>query len=170
MKYNLELLKADISDELEKLERLKKEFSAVQEILDRSEKEMPFYDRAAIGYYLHNFYSGCENIFRSIARFFENDLGSGTWHSDLLKRMKLSIPGFRPAVIDENLFSQLDDFRAFRHKFRHSYTFELNWEKERLVATKFPQTCLLLKEQVKRFLQSLEEVDNLDREKLKVES
>ncbi len=36
----------------------------------------------------------------AIARFFENDLGPQSWHRDLLKRMKLEIPGFRPKLID----------------------------------------------------------------------
>lgn len=159
MKYNLELLKADVLDELKKLERLKQEFSAVATMVDESPEDMPLYDRSAIGYYLHGFYNGCENIFRSIARFFENDLGPDTWHSDLLKRMKLVIPGFRPAVIDEELFTLLDDFRAFRHKFRHSYTFELDWEKEQLVARKFHHTARLFHQQIMRFLETLEEID-----------
>jgi len=41
--------------------------------------------------------------------------------------MKLEVPGFRPRVIDDSLYRLLDDFRAFRHKFRHSYAFELDW-------------------------------------------
>lgn len=159
MKYNLELLKADILDELEKIERLEKEFSSVEEYLGKTEKEVSFYDRGAIGYYLHNFYNGCENIFRCIARFFENDMGPQTWHSDLLKRMKLDIPGYRPAVIDEELFRLLDDFRGFRHKFRHIYGFELDWEKERIVAVKFPYTAPLFRRKVKKFLEHLEQIE-----------
>lgn len=159
MKYNLELLKADVLDELEKLKRLEHEFLIVEPMLEKSAAEMSFYDRAAIGYYLHSFYNGCENMFCSIARFFENDLGAHSWHSDLLKRMKLAIPDFRPAVINEELFVLLEDFRGFRHKFRHSYTFELDWEKERLVAKKFRRTFALLQEQVTQFLQNLESID-----------
>ena len=66
MKYNLELLKADILDELEKLKQLEEEFSVVENMLDKPADEMSFYDCSAIGYYLHSFYNGCENIFRSI--------------------------------------------------------------------------------------------------------
>jgi len=156
MKYNLELLKADITDELKKLEQLQKEFSAIEKAM-LNKSEMPFYDRSAIGYYLHCFYNGCENIFRSVARFFENDLGPQTWHSDILKRMKLSVPGFRPAVINDELFHLLNDFRGFRHIFRHSYTFDLDWEKERPVAMKLSLTYLLLKEQVEQFIRNLDE-------------
>lgn len=159
MKYNLELLKADVLDGLTTLERLEQEFSAVAAMVDKSPEDMPLYDRSAIGYYLHSFYNGCENIFRSVVRFFENDLGPNTWHSDLLKRMKFNIPGFRPALIDEELFTLLDDFRAFRHKFRHSYTFELDWEREQLVARKFRKTSRLFHQQVIRFLETLEEID-----------
>lgn len=159
MKYNLELLKADINEELEKIGRLEKDFILIQEKLNESADEPSFYDRAAIGYYLHSFYNGCENIFRSIARFFENDIGPQTWHSDLLKRMKLDVSGYRPAVIDDDLYRLLDDFRAFRHKFRHSYAFELDWEKERLVAGKFLRTAGLLRSEVQKFLINLEQIE-----------
>ncbi len=141
---------------------MEKEFSSVEKYLEKKEEEMPFYDRGAIGYYLHNFYNGCENIFRCTARFFENDLGPQTWHSDLLKRMKLDLPGYRPAVIDEELFRLLDDFRGFRHKFRHIYGFDLDWEKERLVARKFLHTSRLLRRKVKDFLQNLEQIGDED--------
>ncbi|EFK11263.1 putative toxin-antitoxin system, antitoxin component [delta proteobacterium NaphS2] len=159
MKYNLELLKADVQDELAKIEKLAGDFRSIENKLDLSEDVLPYYDCAAIGYYLHSFYNGCENIFRSVARFFENDLGADSWHSDLLKRMKLSIPGYRPAVIDEELYRLLNDFRAFRHIFRHSYSFELDWEKERLVAKKLQAATKMFRRQIGRFLTALEDIE-----------
>ena len=159
MKYNLEFLKADVLEELSKIEKLVLDFSRVEDKLSLPENRVPPYDRAAIGYYLHSFYNGCENIFRSVARFFENDLGPQTWHSDLLKRMKLVIPGYRPAMIDEGLYRVLDDFRAFRHMFRYSYSFELDWEKERLVAMKLKTGAAMVQKQVKCFLENLELMD-----------
>ena len=76
MAYNIELLKADIADELAKIDLVAKEFRRVEDKLDLPPDRVPNYDRGAVGYLLHNFYNGCENIFRSIARFFENDLGT----------------------------------------------------------------------------------------------
>jgi len=73
--------------------------------------------------------------------------------------MKLEISGYRPAVIDEKLYQILNDFRAFRHKFRHSYAFELDWEKERLVALKFELASKLLRKQVLGFLDKLIEIE-----------
>jgi hypothetical protein len=159
MKYNLELLKADIEDELGKIALLEVAFAPAQEKLDQGPEQVSAYDRAAIGYFLHSFYNGCENIFKAIARFFENDLGPQTWHADLLKRMKLDVDGYRPAVIDEELYRLLTDFRGFRHVFRHSYSFELDWERERLVARKLRRTSAMLRDQVEEFLAVLAALD-----------
>ena len=60
MKHNLEFLKADIQDELNKLEFLKSEFYKVGDQVFKENQQIPYYDRAAVGYYLHNFYNGCE--------------------------------------------------------------------------------------------------------------
>lgn len=153
MSHNVDLLKAEIADELGKLTLLAEEFVNVEDKL--SLQELPNYDRGAMGYLLHNFYNGCESIFRSIARFFENDLGADSWHRDLLKRMTLEVPGFRPRVIDDELYRILDDFRAFRHKFRHSYSFELDWDRERMVARQFPKAQGMLRSQIMAFLGKL---------------
>jgi len=160
MVYNIELLKADIADEFAKIDTVAKEFRNVEDKLELPPDRVPNYDRGAVGYLLHNFYNGCENIFRSIARFFENDLGPSTWHKDLLKRMKMEISGYRPKVIDHELYRLLDDFRAFRHKFRYTYSFELDWEKEQIVARKLLRTKELLEIQIKAFLDQLDKIDS----------
>jgi hypothetical protein len=163
MKHKVELLKADVGDELAKLARLEEVFAADAEPkLALSAAEVDQYDRAAIGYFLHSFYNGCESIFRSIARFFENDVGPETWHADLLKRMKLDVEHYRPKVIDEELYRLLEDFRGFRHVFRHSYSFELDWDRERLVALKFRETSALLRAQVRTFLWALDGIQDGD--------
>lgn len=160
MRHGLALLRAEIRGELDKLEQLEAEFDAAAARVDLgSEQPIPNYDRAAVGYLLHSFYNGCETIFRSVAAFFENDLGPGSWHRDLLRRMLLDIEGYRPRVIDEPLFRLLDDFRAFRHKFRHSYGFELDWERERAVAAKFKKASAMLRAQTEAFLTRLDHLD-----------
>lgn len=116
------------------------------------------YDKAAVGYLLHNFYNGCENIFKTIARFFENQLADGSWHKDLLRRMTLDIEGYRPGVISRELFLLLDDFRSFRHKFRHSYSFELDWVREKIVADKYSKTWKLFRTEIETFLNRLDSI------------
>lgn len=160
MRYNVTLLKADILDELNNLKKLDAEFVAIKNLLNHRKEDIDFFDKAATGYFLHNFYNGCENVFGMIARFFENDLGSQSWHRDLLKRMKLDIPGYRPRLIDDETFDTLNEFRAFRHVFRHCYSFHLDWEREIIIAMKYPVVWEALEKQVLDFLKQLDEVDN----------
>ncbi|MCF7985249.1 MAG: antitoxin [Thiohalocapsa sp.] len=120
MKRNLALLRADVLDELQAIERVSETLRAVTDKLALPAEEISAYDRGAIGYLLHNFYNGCENIFRAIAEYFENDIGGDAWHADLLKRMRLEVNGYRPAVIDDELYRLLNDFRGFRHVFRNA--------------------------------------------------
>lgn len=159
MKYNIELLSADILDELSKLRRMIEEFALLSKKIDLPPKDITPYDKAAIGYYLHNFYNGCENIFRNIALFFENELQANSWHRNILKRMKLEIRGFRPRVISDELYLILEDFRGFRHKFRHSYSHELDWEKERIVALKLEKAHEMVQNEVLQFLEHLKKID-----------
>ena len=159
MKYNTALLEADIRDELEKLTTLSREYETIRKLFPCSAQEISFFDKAATGYFLHSFYNGCENIFRLIARFFENDIGSDSWHRDLLKRMKLEIPGYRPPLIDNETFQLFDELRAFRHVFRHCYSFQLDWAREKILAEKFPLVWKRFEEQVNNFLLSLRKSD-----------
>ncbi len=70
MKHNIELLKADLSDELKKIDKMTAEFAEHSDKLSLKAEEISNYDKGAVGFYIHNFYNGCENIFLSIARFF----------------------------------------------------------------------------------------------------
>ena len=158
MKADIELLKADIRDEMGKIKRLYQEFVPMEEKLNLSEDNITNYDKVVIGYFMHNFYNGCENIFRTIARFFENDLSADSWHKDLLRRMTFEIEGFRPRVISEQLYLLLDDFRGFKHKFRYTYSFELDWEREKVVARKFTKTWELMQDEMQLLIQKLESI------------
>ncbi len=156
MKETFAILRAEIKEELSQLEKVRIEYEALR---PRARPENPTRDGVIlIGFHLHSFYNGCENILRLIARFFENDLTSSTWHTDLLKRMMLEIEGIRPRVIDRELFKKLDDFRRFRHVFRSSYSFELDGEKLNLVARLFDETYENFVEAINGFLDNREKI------------
>jgi len=50
------------------------------------------------------------------------------WHAELLELMSRRGPR-RGAVISPDLQRRLRQYLAFRHFFRHAYTFELDWSK-----------------------------------------
>ena len=80
-----------------------------------------------LSYELHNFYSGMEDLFKEVARIFENYVEDvQKFHMELFKRMKLSIEGVRPNLISETSFKFLNELRKFRHIFRHAYDYELD--------------------------------------------
>jgi hypothetical protein len=154
MKNKIKILEADIEKEIENLELILKEFE--KEVVPMLEHNyIRNFDKLAVGGYLHNIYNGIENIFKNIAKFFENNISKEMYHSELLKRMTVNIKGIRPNVIDYELFVLLNDLKGFRHVFRHSYHFELDWEKERITAKRIPVIIDKLKVQINNFFAKL---------------
>lgn len=73
-------------------------------------------------YQLHNLYSAVEDLFKVVAGAFENSVTDlSQWHTELLRRMTLEIPGVRPALLSQETADLLNELRAFRHFFRHAY-------------------------------------------------
>ena len=74
--------------------------------------------------------------------------------------MKIKIEDVRPAVISEELYLilVLDDFRAFRHVYRHIYDGKLDWQKEKLVANKFDKAVELLEKEINKFCDFLDSI------------
>jgi uncharacterized protein YutE (UPF0331/DUF86 family) len=88
----------------------------------------------SLSYQLHNLYSAFEDLFHVIAEAFENNIAvDGGFHIALLKRMMVSVPGVRPALIDREAYELLDSLRGFRHFFRHAYGTQLDPRKVRIV-------------------------------------
>jgi hypothetical protein len=80
-----------------------------------------------LGYLLHNLYCALEDIFREVARTFENQIEDpARYHRELLKRMYCEIPQIRPALLTSRSYAILNELRGFRHIFRHAYDYELS--------------------------------------------
>lgn len=91
----------------------------------------------SLAYQVHNLYCAFEDLFQIVAKFFENNIEDASrYHIELLRRMTLDIDGVRPALISRELSLALDEIRAFRHVFRHAYSYELDPDKLALVLRK----------------------------------
>ena len=122
---------AEIEKELQNLQELRAELQKI-----RSERGIIF--KRSKGSILHDFYNGCERIFKRIA--IEMNGGyedSEKWHKGLLYRMTIPIERVRPRVISDELAADLDEFLAFRHLFRNIYGFELKGDRIDYLAEKF---------------------------------
>ena len=88
-----------------------------------------FIEISAAGATLHAFYNGLENIFILIGKQIDNaTFTSQRWHKELLDSM-FSDTDRRSAILDNSLHDKLFDYMSFRHVFRHSYGYALDWER-----------------------------------------
>jgi Zn-dependent M32 family carboxypeptidase len=131
-------------------------FESYADLLERLQKDAPdIVELAAVASVLHSFYNGVENIFLSIAKGIDHEVPKGTqWHRDLLKQMA-EATSKREAVLTVDMAHQLADYLGFRHFFRHSYSFFLDWnELEKLV---MPLTKIWeeIKEQLQQFIDNV---------------
>jgi hypothetical protein len=123
---------SQIRFEIKQIDRL---FARYRDLLERVQEGTPdLVDVTAVASVLHSFYNGLENIFLSIAKGIDADVPAGAqWHRDLLTTMAESTSNRGPVLTTETAL-QLAEYLGFRHFFRHSYSFFLEWDElEKLV-------------------------------------
>jgi hypothetical protein len=120
-----EKTKLKIQFEVEQIDRLIDTYS---DLLEKCRQKIPDkVEIAALGSVLHSFYNGLENIFSVIAKEVDTTLPQGiSWHKDLLIQISTQTPS-RNAVISEASKEKLVNYLGFRHFYRHSYSFFLDW-------------------------------------------
>jgi hypothetical protein len=110
----------------------------------------------SLAYQLHNLYCAFEDLFKAVAVAFENNIDhKSRYHTELLKRMTYTIEGVRPALLTQDSYMLLDNLRAFRHVFRHAYSYDLDERKVRIVLEDVAKLRALYARDVQAFLQSL---------------
>ncbi|PKO23043.1 MAG: hypothetical protein CVU38_06140, partial [Chloroflexi bacterium HGW-Chloroflexi-1] len=110
-------------------------FDSYADLLDRCRQAPPdLVEMTAAASVLHAFYNGLENIFLAVAKELDGTVPAGSsWHRDLLVLMSRDTPQ-RRRVISEQTGEKLAAYLTFRHFFRHSYSFFLDWSRlEKLV-------------------------------------
>lgn len=110
----------------------------------------------SLAYHLHNLYCAYEDLFKIVANAFENNIEEGlAWHKELLRRMSIKIKGIRPNLISDESLKLLSELRAFRHFFRHAYTYELDAGKVKLVLKKAQRLRRIFKKDLTNFINDL---------------
>lgn len=136
--------------EIGQIDQLRESF---RDLLDQAGSAEPsLVEITALASVLHSFYNGIENLFLSVAKNIDHEIPEGPrWHADLLMQMVRDTDK-RGAVIPEELQNKLAEYLAFRHFYRHSYSFRLDWgELEKLVGP-LPETWSDLKRRLESFL------------------
>lgn len=131
-------------------------FESYADLLKRARRETPdLVEATAVASVLHSFYNGLENIFLSIAKGIDADVPSGAqWHRDVLTQMTESATSRGP-VLTVEMAHRLADYLGFRHFYRHSYSFYLEWEEVEKLVTPLAEVWEQAKGELQAFLDSL---------------
>ena len=145
-------LRKEVALERQQLRRLLETYRPLlRKCTDSQPNEIELFALAAM---LHSFYNGIENIFKRVAQELDAGPPEGEfWHRDLLDAMMVLGKG-RPAVLSGELGERLEDYLQFRHLFRHSYVFDLRWERLKPLVLGCEETLRLFEEQLDGFLRS----------------
>lgn len=111
----------------------------------------------SLAFQLHNLYNTIERLFELIARTFENHIETQSrYHIELLKRMRVEVPGVRPAAVSDEAFPLLDNLRGFRHRIRYASTIQVDERLLRIVLEDARALRSLLWRDVEGFLAKLD--------------
>jgi len=112
-------------------------------------------EMTAVASVLHSFYNGVENIFLSIAKNLDRNVPTGPqWHRDLLVQMTRET-AHRGPVISMELALELADYLGFRHFYRHSYSFSLEWTELDQLVVRLPDTWERARREINEFLANI---------------
>lgn len=121
---------------------------ALEKVMER--KKRTIVELAAIATFIHNVYSGMENILKRVLKFRGVIISpSETWHKDMLDSSVAS------RIISYELSRKLDEYLAFRHFFVHGYGVMLDEEKLIPLAKNLPALWKDFELELKKFLNSL---------------
>jgi hypothetical protein len=110
-----------------------------------------------VGDVIHDFYTGVERMMERIAAEFDGGPPAGAaWHRDLLTSMSVELSGIRPAVFRTETVRASGEFLRFRHLFRNTYGFELEWPRLKTLLNAVPPTWALIEADLTSFLTFLD--------------
>jgi len=135
-------LKDKLKAEMENISIVLRELEKVKDKPNKSIVEL-----AGLATFLHNIYTGIENILKQILVNKGVCLQlSDSWHRDLL------ILAVKNGVVSKNMKKQLAKYLAFRHFFVHAYGFLLEEKELKLLVDNISNVYSSFKKEIKTFL------------------
>jgi hypothetical protein len=119
-------------------------------------REPDFVEKCGTALILHSFYNGIENILLLIIKNKDKDnaLPKGTkWHKDLFASAFEKTEN-RSQIFRDEMKMQLNDYLQFRHFVRHTYGFQLKWEKMKDILFDMNIVWEKIKEDINAFIEN----------------
>ena len=153
MNVKINELIGEIDKHLGHLERLKEFYQRALKNISDQDKTL---EKAVfISEIFVNYYTCLETLFFRISQLFENSLSRENWHSELLQKMCIKIPGVRESVISDETFYLLDEFRKFRHFKRYYYSMDYDWDRLDYLGKQFIKLSIGCPSDIERFREFL---------------
>ena len=135
--------------------RINKLFDSGKPLLDLCKlREPDFVEASATGAFLQSFYNGIEGIvlliFKSIGENIPNDL---QWHKKLFEKA-FEANDHRTAIFRRECKGKLIEYLSFRHFFRHSYGYELDWKRLKPLISAVKELWRVLEEDMIKFIEN----------------
>jgi hypothetical protein len=143
-------IRRKILHEIQQIDQLLESF---QPLLDVTRvREPDLVELSALATVLHSFYGGIENIFTMIGKHLDDQMPIGTkWHKNLLAQMSKPTDS-RNAIVSDYQHNVLIGYLSFRHFFRNSYTYQLDWDQLHSLVEGISETWNELKTSLKYVL------------------
>jgi hypothetical protein len=146
-----------IEFELEEIDSL---FELYKDELLARNKKPNLMEVTAFAGVLHSFYNGVEKIFLVIAKNIDKKMPDDSkWHKTLLLQMTTDNES-RCAVLSQEMKDRLLDYLAFRHFFRHTYSFRLEWEEMEDILRSINDVWREFKSEITGFLKRIQKSEN----------
>jgi hypothetical protein len=138
------------------------EISQIDKLLNNSKplldlcklKTPDFIEMSAAALVLHSFYNGIENILRLIVKLYDKKLPNDIkWHMELLETAFIPNEN-RKEILNIDLQETLEEYLKFRHFVRHSYGFQLEWERMEDLVTGINTIWDKVKDNVTAFIEN----------------
>ncbi|MDX1521875.1 MAG: hypothetical protein R3264_09625 [Anaerolineae bacterium] len=116
----------------------------------------------AVGAILHDVYHGAERICLLIAGTIDEDVPQGdSSHRALIDQMSKPYPEKRTIPVIEFATKEgIESYRGFRHVFRHTYGFELDWARMEPLLGEAHSTIDAFRQDIQEFIAFLRMISN----------
>ena len=157
MKDNdMEVLIGEIQKTISQLNKINGKY------IDFSEKRNDFpdnFDLVVLAEIITDYYTCLETAFVRVSKTFENNLEKSRWHTNLLERMIIEIPGIRKALLTDRSYNLLKEIMRFRH-FK-TYYFELDYDKDRIdfIEKKYKEAVPLVLQELEQYIIFLQKLN-----------
>lgn len=148
-RIGLATLQAEVADDV----RVAREATelAIQRLAEASDS-----GRESCAFQLVRMFNVVEQMGLRITKAFENHIDDERgWHSQLIHRLSLEVPGIRPALYPREMLPALHDLRGFRPIITHAYDLQLEGEKLALVLRQARRLTEALPDMTQRFFETV---------------